>query len=434
MTTPSPAAPAARSTVPASPSSTATASGNIGATGDRFPWLPILALGAAGFLGLTVELSPAGLLGEIARDLDVSLAAVGTLTTFFALGNALLILPLTALALRFVRRTALVSVMAAFVISNIVVAATPTIAVADIGRFIGGGSYAVLCALVPAVAVRMAGPRYTGRALTITIGANTLGMALGAPLASLTGDAFGWRMVFLAAAGIAVLLAVLLSLTVPHLRSAPEHRVPLLEAMRLPGLLRVAGGWSLLMLGHFVVLTYIDAYLHDLGVAAFVTSIALFVLGAGGVLGVVLIGRLAQRSLFAALIAAPAVVAVAFAVLALHSPALPVVLGAITLWGIGFSATVMVYQQALLQVGQKAPETATSIGVLLSQIGFAIGATLGGVVVETLGVTALPIVAATVALATIALATTLRPTIEKARAKAQADAAARTATPIPAGR
>ena len=65
---------------------------------EPFPWLSILVLGFAWFLAVAIELSPAGLLGAIAADLDVSVVAVGTMTTFYALGNALLVLPLTSLA------------------------------------------------------------------------------------------------------------------------------------------------------------------------------------------------------------------------------------------------------------------------------------------------------------------------------------------------
>ncbi len=88
----------------------------------RFPWVPILVLGFAWFLAVAIELSPAGLLGAIATDLNISTAAAGTLTTSYALGNAILVLPLTALALRFSRRSALNVVMAVFVASNVIVA------------------------------------------------------------------------------------------------------------------------------------------------------------------------------------------------------------------------------------------------------------------------------------------------------------------------
>src|SRR6476661_1659933 len=101
---------------------------------ERFPWLPILVLGFAWFLAVAIELSPAGLLSAIAEDLNVSIVAVGTMTTFYALGNALLVLPLTALAIRFARRTALNAVMTVFVASNLTVALAPTIVIADVGR------------------------------------------------------------------------------------------------------------------------------------------------------------------------------------------------------------------------------------------------------------------------------------------------------------
>ncbi|MDH6293075.1 MFS transporter [Rhodococcus opacus] len=387
-----------------------------GVTPDRFPWWPLLVLGFAWFLGVAVELSPAGLLGGIADELDVSVTAVGTLTTFFALGNALLVLPLTALSLRFARRTALLAVMMVFVASNVAVSLAPTIVVADIGRFVGGAAYGVVCALLPAVAVHIAGPEHAARAVTLVFAASTLGMSLGAPIASLTGDAFGWRITFLGAAAVALVAGLLMVRTVPDIRTTSERRVSLLEAARLPGVLRVCVGWALLMLGHFVVLTYIDAYLENLGVPTFVTSISLFLLGVGGLVGVFLVGRIAKNSVVAALIAAPATVAAAFAALALGGDALPVVLAAIAVWGVGFSGTVLIYQRAVLITGRRAPETATSIGVLLAQGGFAAGAAIGGVTINVLGVATIPIVGLLFVLGTIVIATTLRPPIRNAMA------------------
>jgi predicted MFS family arabinose efflux permease len=381
---------------------------------DKFPWLPILALGLAGFLGLTVELSPAGLLNAIATDLDASLAAVGTLTTFFALGNALLVLPLTALAMRFGRRTALVAVMVVFVISNVLVAVAPSIVVADIGRFIGGASFALQCALIPAVAVRSAGERHAVRAMSIVLGANTLGITLGAPLASIVGMAAGWRLTFIAAAVVAIVVGILLSLTIPQIHSAAEGRVSLLEAARLPGVVRVCLAWALLMLGHFVVLTYIDAYLEQLGIPAYVTSISLFVLGIGGILGIMLIGRIAKKSEPAALVVAPAAVAVALGLLATGTAALPVVLAAIAIWGVGFSGTILIAQQTILLLGRRAPETSMSIGILLAQVGFALGATIGGFAITFFGITTIPLVAVIFVLGAVALALSLRSTVRQA--------------------
>jgi predicted MFS family arabinose efflux permease len=384
----------------------------------RFPWAPILVLGFAWFLAVAIELSPAGLLGGIAADLNISTAAAGTLTTSYALGNAILVLPLTALALRFSRRSALNVVMVAFVASNVIVAAAPTLVVADVGRFMGGACYALICTLFPAVAVRIAGPRHAGKAITVVFAATSLGIALGAPLASLAGNAFGWRVTFVAAAALALIAGALMSFIVPDVRERQEKGLSLIQTARLPGVLRVAIGWALVMLAHFVVLTYIDAYLENFGIPKYITSVTLFMIGAGGLVGTILIGRLSSRSVYAALVTAPITVAVGFAVLLFGGGSLVIVLIAVALWGLGIAAAVVVYQQAILLTGRRAPETAASIGVLLAQAGFAASATVGGVTLDTLGVATIPLVASAFVVGSIVIATTLRNTIRNATAQA----------------
>lgn len=213
---------------------------------EHFPRLPILVLGFAWFLAVAIELSPAGLLGAIASDLDVSVVAVGTMTTFYALGNALLVLPLTALAIRFARRTALNVVMIVFVASNVAVAA---------------------------------------------------------------------------------------------------------------------------------------------------------------------------------LLVAPCVVAAGLAVLLLGGSNLAVVLTGIALWGIGMAATVVIYQQAILLTGHRAPETATSVGVLLAQAGFAAGSTVGGATIALFGVGTIPLVALAFVVSSVIIAITLRRVVDRA----SRDVAAKTA-------
>lgn len=381
-----------------------------------FPWLPVLILGFAWFLAVAIELGPAGLLNDIAADLEVSIAAAGTLTTFYALGNALLVLPLTAFALRFARRPVLVIVMAALTASTAAVALAPNLLLADAGRFIGGASYALICTLFPAVVIRIAGPGNAGKAITVVFTATSLGTAFGAPLASLVGTATGWRPTFLGAALLVAVAGILMWFVVPRVREHVDETLGLIRTARLPGVMRVASGWSLVMLAHFVVLTYIDAYLEDLGVPRYVTSIALSLTGIGGIIGTLLIGPVSRRSFFAALVVTPITVAIGFVVLIVGGDAIGVVLTGVALWGIGLAAMVVVYQQGLLLTGARAPETATSIGVLLAQAGFAVGATVGGVTIETLGIRAVPVVALAFVLASVAIAVTLRATVARAAA------------------
>jgi len=123
---------------------------------------------------------------------------------------------------------------------------------------------------------------------------------------------------------------------------------------------------------------------------------------------------------FAALVAAPSLVAAGFAILFLVGSNLVVVLIAIALWGIGLAATVVIYQQTILLTGRKAPETATSIGVLLAQAGFAAGSTVGGATITFLGVAAIPLVALAFVIGSIIIATSLRRIINQASEDVQA--------------
>ena len=207
-----------------------------------------------------------------------------------------------------------------------------------------------------------------------------------------------------------------MSFFLPETRGGGRTPLTLAQTARLPGVLRVAIGWSLVMLAHFVVLTYIEAYFTDLGLPPSTTSLTLFLIGIGGIVGTLLIGRISSRSFFSALIsaliAAPSAVAAGFTVLFLGGSQLVVVLIGVALWGIGIAATIVICQQALLQTGRKAPETATSIGVLLAQAGFAAGATVGGGTITVLGVAAVPLVALAFVIGSLIIACTLRTVIK----------------------
>ncbi|NQX13409.1 MFS transporter [Microbacteriaceae bacterium VKM Ac-2855] len=386
----------------------------------RFPWIPVLILGFAWFLGVAIELGPAGLLNQIALDLGVSIAAAGTLTTFYALGNAILVVPLTALALRFARRPVLMIVMGALALSTVLVALAPSLLLADAGRFVGGGAYAVMCTLFPAVAIRIVGPGNAGKVLTVLFTATSLGTAFGAPIASLIGSATGWRVTFLGAAALVAVAGALMFSILPSTREHHEKDLGLLATARIPGVFRVSLGWALVMMAHFVIVTYIDAYIADRELPHFVTSLALALIGVGGIVGTLTVGLLSRRSFYAAIVTTPVVVAAGFIVFAAGGSNVVVILAGIALSGTGLSGMIIVFQQAVLLTGARAPETATSISVLLIQFGFAAGATIGGLTIETIGFAALPFVALVFALGAIGIAVSLRRVLHTAQANAAA--------------
>jgi predicted MFS family arabinose efflux permease len=77
------------------------------------------------------------------------------------------------------------------------------------------------------------------------------------------------------------------------------------------------------------------------------------------------------------------------------------------LWGGSFAATVVYNQAALLRAAGAAQDAATSLIVVATQLGIALGAVYGGFALSTAGAGAIPLAAAlpaAVALAIIVLA------------------------------
>lgn len=66
-----------------------------------FPWSALLAVALTGFIAILTETLPAGLLFQIARDLDISQALRGQLVTTYALGTLVAAIPLTLATRRF---------------------------------------------------------------------------------------------------------------------------------------------------------------------------------------------------------------------------------------------------------------------------------------------------------------------------------------------
>lgn len=358
---------------------------------NPFPLPAILVLAFAGFISVTTELMPSGLLTQIAPDLGVEVAPAGALTAIYAMGIVLTVLPLTKLTLRMPRRTLLIVAIVAFLLSNIIVAASPDLTIALIGRFIGGASHGLLWAVLPPILGRIVAAHKTGQAMAIVFAGNSLGLAVGAPLSSLLGAAVGWRWAFLLVAVAALATAVLLWILVPQVTANTDRRVSIIEAVRIPGLLRVSTAWALMLLGHFAVFTYIAPYLEWSGQGGNFTSMALSILGVAGILGVVLAGKTPSRALPGGLIGAPALILVSFVALLVLPMSFPLLIVLLVLWGAGFSAAVLFNQQAVLRTGHSAPDTANSLSVLIIQFGIALGAAAGGVTFDALGVGLVPI-------------------------------------------
>jgi DHA1 family inner membrane transport protein len=183
-------------------------------TRDRLPFVvPLLALGT--FLMITTEYIVAGLLQEIAADLDVGVAQVGLLITAFAVGM-IVGSPTMALAtLKLPPRATLVLALVVFAAGHVVAALSGGFAPVLVARFVTALASGAFWAVASVVATTAAGPERSTRALGVMMSGVGLATVAGVPLGAFAGQLLGWRGTFWALAALALLAAPVIAKFTP---------------------------------------------------------------------------------------------------------------------------------------------------------------------------------------------------------------------------
>jgi predicted MFS family arabinose efflux permease len=167
----------------------------------------------------------AGVLPDIAHDLQVSTADVGLTITAYALVAAVLAPAIAVILARVSRTTLMVAGLVAFVIGVVVAGAAPDYAVFAIGRVVAAVGAAALVPTATAAGAAITSPERRGQAIAVVGIGFTLASAIGAPLGTALSVAIGWRAAMFVLAALAALTAPLLALGV--------QRVPLGEPITL---------------------------------------------------------------------------------------------------------------------------------------------------------------------------------------------------------
>lgn len=362
-------------------------------------------LAAATFAGVSIELLPIGLLPQISSDLGTSEAVAGLTVTGYALVVALSATALTAATARWPRRALLLTVLLAYAASTAAAAAAPGVAVLLAARMVSGLCHGVFWSMIAGYAARLVPPEQVGRATSAVFTGNALAVAVGLPLATASGGRVGWRLTFLGAAALTLVVAACARSLLPPLAGAArptaadgERPVGSVRgAFAQRGVRTICLVTALVILGHYTFFTYISTYLQTVGVPSDGLSEALLAYGVAGVAGTVLLGRAYDRWPTAS-------VAVVTATLlgALMSSAVLVLLGAaswVTAAALGSTTALgaaaislpVALQAMVLRHAGPAPDAASSLFVAAFNLGISTGALLGGLLLATAGVPLLPV-------------------------------------------
>ena len=158
----------------------------------RLPFV-VYALAACTFLMLTTEFVVAGLLPEIAGDLDVSVARAGLLITVFAIGMIVGAPAVALLFRRMPRRGVLLLALAVFAAGHVVVALGSSFPLLLAARFVTAWATGAFWSVAFVVAGRAAGPTSSSRALGVVGAGGMLANVIGVPIGAFAGQLSGWR-------------------------------------------------------------------------------------------------------------------------------------------------------------------------------------------------------------------------------------------------
>lgn len=372
--------------------------------------LALYALTAGAFgIGVT-EFVIMGLLLDVSADLGVSISAAGLLISGYALGVVIGAPLLGALTGRLAKKTLLLALMVVFTIGNLACALAPDYWTLMAARVLTAFAHASFFGVGSVVATSLVAPSRKASAIALMFTGLTVANILGVPFGTWLGQAYGWRSSFLAVTLVGVVAFAVIALLVPRDEPAtPDDEASSEGALAvlgrrpvLLGLLTTVLSW----VGVFAAFTYMAPILTRIsGFSEAAVSPILLVFGGGLVAGNLLGGRLADRRLVPTVIGTlVALSAVLFAMTAaIHQPIAAIV--AVGLLGAAAFATVAPLQMWVLEKAKGAGQgLASSFNIAAFNLGNAIGAWLGGFVIDHgPGLGAVTLVAGLVPLAALAV-------------------------------
>jgi multidrug resistance protein len=360
--------------------------------------IALFALTLAAYAIGTTEFVIVGLLPTVASDLHITLPLAGLIVSVYALGVTFGAPVLTALTSRVERKPLLLGLMALFVAGNMIAALSTNYQILLIARILAAFAHGVFFSVGSTIAADLVPENRRASAIAMMFMGLTVAIVTGVPIGTLIGQTFGWRMTFWAVTGLGVVAFVGIAALLPDNLSKAEP-ARLLDQVLVLGSARLLIVFAMTALGYggtFVAFTYLAPILQQVtGFSEGGVSLILVVYGIAIAIGNIVGGRIANHDPVRALIilfALQAIVLVVFSFTSV-SPVLTVV----TLAALGFLqfANVPGLQLYVVQLAKQyrpgAVDVASALNIAAFNLGIAIGAWLGGLVVASpIGLTGTP--------------------------------------------
>ncbi|MFE1079020.1 MFS transporter [Nocardiopsis alba] len=367
-------------------------------------WAAVAVLSLSTFLVVTSEMLPIGVLTPMAEGLGISTGATGSSLTVTGLVAAVTAPLVPRLLGGLDRRAVLAVAMAVLALGNALTALASGFAFMVLSRVILGLAMGTVWGMAAAVTTRLVAPRDVALAVSFVIGGVAAASVAGVPLGTMVGDALGWRAAFTALAVAALVLAAALTVALPRLprpaTSAGDDGPA--QALLTPAVAIGLAMVALLVTAHFAAYTYVRPVLEEhSGLAPTAIAPLLLVYGLFGLAGNFLAGATAARRSRLTILTLAGGIALAVALSALSGQTSWVAWVWIALWGAAYGGVSVAGQLWMTRAVPHRVEQIAGLYVGVFTASIALGALLGGVVVEAAGLVLLLWSAAALALVSL---------------------------------
>jgi predicted MFS family arabinose efflux permease len=326
-------------------------------------------------------LAPAGMLIELASDLDITVHTAGLLVTFGAIvlciGS-----PLTAwLTSRIERRTLLTVTLAVMTLGNAASAFAPDYTTLLVLRLVMLAIGALYTPQAAGTAALIVPAEKRGGTIAYVFLGWSLAAAVGLPLIAFMASHYGWRAAYGGVSVIGALSFLLLLWRLPAgLRGTPVDLKTWADLGRNPAIIVLLAITTLLMSGQFAVFTYMGPILSKLThVSANAVGLVFAIYGVCGFIGIVVVSNIVDS--WGALKTSVLCISLVLAGVtgwALSAGLYSLMACSAAIWGLGFASSNSMQQVRLVAAAPQLASASVSLNTSFLYVGQAIGSAIGG--------------------------------------------------------
>lgn len=376
----------------------------------RIP-IALLALTVSAFAIGTTEFVIVGLIPTIANDLQVSLPSAGLLVSLYALGVAVGAPLLTALTGKVPRKLLLLGLMLLFTTGNLVAWQAPGYESLVMARILTGLAHGVFFSIGATIATSLVAKDKAASAIAIMFSGLTVALVTGVPLGTFIGQHFGWRATFLAvsALGVIAFLASLFFIPRNLQHNKPASVLQQLQVLKQPRLLLVYAMTAVGYGGTFVAFTFLAPILEQItGLSSGSVALVLLVYGVSVATGNIWGGKLAdKKGPIAALQIIFGGLALVLLVFTFTASTPWLAIATVLIWGaFAFGNVPGLQVYVVQQAAHHTPhaiDVASGLNIAAFNLGIALGAWGGGLIVDQWGLEHTPWIGALIVVGAILL-------------------------------